>query len=256
MSDIVTAAVVIIGNEILSGRIRDENLQYLATELNEAGVRLREVRVVADVEAEIVAAVNGLRQRYTYVFTTGGIGPTHDDITADSIAAAFGVAVDYHPDAVALLRGRLRQTGAEANEARMRMARVPEGATLVENPISAAPGFRIENVFVLAGVPVVMRAMFESLRHQLDGGQPMLSLAIAAHLSEGALAAGLGALQLRYPEVDIGSYPFYRGGRYGTSIVCRATDAEVLEAAGAELRQLMTSLGGTPIDEAEAGDPA
>jgi len=256
MSDIVTAAVLIIGNEILSGRVRDENVPYLAKELNEAGVRLREVRVVADVEAEIVAAVNELRRRYTYVFTTGGIGPTHDDITADSIAAAFGLPISYHPDAVALLQGRFRQTGVEVNDARLRMARVPEGGTLIENPISAAPGFRVENVFVLAGVPVVMRAMFESLRHQLDGGAPVRSLAIAAHLSEGAMAPGLGALQLRYPEVDIGSYPFYRGGRYGTSIVCRGTDDGVLEQVGGELRQLMISLGGEPIEEAEATDPA
>jgi molybdenum cofactor synthesis domain-containing protein len=256
MSDVVTAAVLIIGNEILSGRVRDENVPFLAVELNKCGVRMREVRVVADVEAEIVAAVNELRGRYRYVFTTGGIGPTHDDITADSIAAAFGLPIEFHPDAVALLQGRFRQTGVEINEARMRMARVPKGATLVENPISAAPGFRIDNVFVLAGVPVVMRAMFDSLRHQLDGGRPVLSLAVAAHLSEGAMAAGLGRLQLRYPKVDIGSYPFYRGGRYGTSIVCRSTDAEILAQAGAELRQLMTSLGGTPIEEAEATDPA
>jgi molybdenum cofactor synthesis domain-containing protein len=256
MSDIVTAAVLIIGNEILSGRVRDENVPYLAKELNEAGVRLREVRVVADIEAEIVAAVNQLRRRYTYVFTTGGIGPTHDDITADSIAAAFGLTIGYHPEAMALLQGRFRQTGVEVNEARLRMARVPEGGSLIENPISAAPGFRVENVFVLAGVPVVMRAMFESLRHQLDGGAPVRSLAIAAHLSEGAMAQGLGALQLRYPEVDIGSYPFYRGGRYGTSIVCRGTDGRVLEQVGADLRQLMISLGGAPIEEAEATDPA
>jgi molybdenum cofactor synthesis domain-containing protein len=256
MSEIVTAAVVIIGNEILSGRIRDENLQFLATALNECGVRLREVRVVPDLEAEIVEAVNALRSRHNYVFTTGGIGPTHDDITADSIAAAFGLPIHHHPDAVALLQGRFRQTGVEVNDARLRMARVPAGATLVENPISAAPGFRIGNVFVLAGVPVVMRAMFESLRHQLAGGEPVRSLAIAAHLSEGVMAAGLGALQLKYPEVDIGSYPFYRGGRYGTSIVCRATDRTALEQAGNELRQLMLSLGGTPVEETEATDPA
>lgn len=254
MSEVVTAAAVIIGNEILSGRVQDENLSYLARALNEVGVRLSEARVVADQEAEIVAAVNELRRRYDYVFTTGGIGPTHDDITADSIAAAFGVPVDYHPEAVALLKGRFRQTGVELNDARMRMARVPEGGTLIENPISSAPGFRIENVFVLAGVPVVMRAMFESLRHQLDGGEPMRSLAISVHLSEGAMAQGLGALQLRFPEVDMGSYPFYREGRYGTSIVCRATDPARLQEAAAELRQLMTSLGGTPIDETT--DPA
>ncbi len=254
MSKTITAALLLIGNEILSGRVRDENLPFLAERLNEIGVQLRECRVVRDVEAEIVKAVNTLRASHDYVFTTGGIGPTHDDITADSMARAFGVAIDYHPEARARLEAHYARTGAELNEARLRMARVPEGGTLVDNPISTAPGFRVENVFVLAGVPVVMRAMFESLRHQLDGGAPVRSLAIAVHLSEGMMAASLGELQSRYPGIDIGSYPFYRGGKVGTSIVSRGTDETALAALGGELRELMRELGGEPIDE--ANDPA
>ncbi len=248
MPKTVTAALIIIGNEILSGRTRDENLPYLAEQLNEAGVRLAEARVVSDVEAEIVAAVNQCRARYDYVFTTGGIGPTHDDITSDSIAAAFGVAIDHHPDAIAKMEAHYQRTGAEFNEARRRMARVPEGGELVENPISTAPGYRIENVYVLAGVPVVMRAMFQSLKHQLDGGAPVRSASLAVHLSEGQIADGLGRLQERYPDIDIGSYPFYRGKRYGTSLVCRSSDEARLEAALAELRELLVGLGGEPIE--------
>ncbi|MDP6708714.1 MAG: molybdopterin-binding protein [Alphaproteobacteria bacterium] len=255
MPKTVTAALIIIGNEILSGRTRDENLPYLAEQLNEAGVRLTEARVVTDDEAEIVAAVNECRARFDYVFTTGGIGPTHDDITSDSIAAAFGVPIDYHPEALAKMEAHYQRTGAEFNEARKRMARVPHGGVLVENPISTAPGYRIENVFVLAGVPVVMRAMFQSLRHQLDGGAPVRSASLAAHLSEGQIAGGLAQLQARYPDIDIGSYPFYRGKRYGTSIVCRSADEDELAAAVAELRELMIGLGGEPIEE-EATDPA
>ena len=254
MSKTVTAALIIIGNEILSGRTRDENLQFLAENLNEAGVQLAECRVVRDIEAEIVAAVNECRTRFDYVFTTGGIGPTHDDITADSIAAAFDVAIDHHPEAVALLEAHYARTELELNQARMRMARIPDGGSLIDNPISTAPGFRIENVFVLAGVPVIMRAMFESLRHQLDGGAPVRSIAIAVHLAEGVMAPGLAELQGRYPEVDMGSYPFYREGRYGTSIVCRSTDEARLAGAADELRQMMRALGGTPLEE--ANDPA
>ena len=254
MSKTVTAALIIIGNEILSGRTRDENLPFLAENLNEAGVQLAECRVVRDIEAEIVAAVNECRAKFDYVFTTGGIGPTHDDITADSIAAAFDVAIDHHLEAVALLQAHYARTELELNQARMRMARIPDGGSLIENPISTAPGFRIENVFVLAGVPVIMRAMFESLRHQLDGGVPVRSIAIAVHLAEGVMAPGLAELQGRYPEVDMGSYPFYREGRYGTSIVCRSTDEARLAGAADELRQMMGALGGTPLEE--ANDPA
>jgi len=245
----VTAAVVIIGNEILSGRTKDENMGFLAEALNEAGVQLRECRVVADVEAEIVEAVNGLRARYDYVFTTGGIGPTHDDITADSIAAAFGVAIDYHPEAVRILEQHYARTGAELNEARMRMARIPEGGELVENPVSRAPGFRLDNVFVLAGVPVICQAMFHSLKHQLVGGDPVRSVAIAAYLAEGTMAHGLGAIQERHPAVDIGSYPFYRDGKFGSSIVCRSQDVRELGEVADEVRALMRGLGGSPIED-------
>ncbi|MDP6345415.1 MAG: molybdopterin-binding protein [Alphaproteobacteria bacterium] len=250
----VTAAVVIIGNEILSGRTKDQNLGFLAEALNEAGVQLRECRVVSDIEADIAGAVNELRARYDYVFTTGGIGPTHDDITADSIGAAFGLAVDHNPEAVAILQAHYTHTGAALNEARMRMARTPVGASLIENPISKAPGFLVENVFVLAGIPVVCQAMFHSLKHKLVGGDPVRSIAIAVHLAEGTLAKGLGALQEKYPEVDMGSYPFYRDGRFGASIVSRSQSVDRLEAAADEVRLMMRELGGEPIEEADSGD--
>jgi molybdenum cofactor synthesis domain-containing protein len=245
----VTAALIIIGNEILSGRTTDRNLPFLAAALNEIGVQLRECRVVPDVEEEIVRAVNELRARFDYVFTTGGIGPTHDDITADAVAKAFGVPIRHDPEAVALLTAHYASTGAELNEARLRMARLPEGATMVENPISRAPGFQIGNVFVLAGIPAVAQAMFESLKHRIAGGAPVRSTAIAVHLAEGVVAKGLGELQARYPDVDIGSYPFYRAGRYGTSLVCRSADEARLKAATAELRDMLVALGGEPLPE-------
>ncbi|MBM3491083.1 MAG: competence/damage-inducible protein A [Alphaproteobacteria bacterium] len=250
MSDrIVSAAVVVIGNEILSGRTADRNLPFLATRLNELGIQLREARVVPDLEDEIVRAVNETRARHDYVFTTGGIGPTHDDITGDAIAKAFAVGIDYHAEAVAILKAHYANTGAELNTARLRMARVPAGAELIDNPVSKAPGYQIGNVFVLAGVPAIMQAMFESLKHKLVGGLPVRSLAIAAYLAEGAIAKGLGELAGRHPEVDLGSYPFYRQGRFGTSIVGRSTDPDRLAAAAAELRQLMRDLGAEPLEE-------
>ena len=245
----VTAAAVIIGDEILSGRTKDQNLGFLAEALNEVGVQLREARVVADVEADIVAAVNALRARFDYVFTTGGIGPTHDDITADSIGAAFGLAVDYNDEAMMILKAHYAHTGAELNEARMRMARTPAGASLVENPVSKAPGFRVENVYVMAGIPSVCQAMFHSLKHELVGGDPVLSLSIAVYLAEGTLAQGLTALQDKYPEVGMGSYPFYREGRFGASIVARSQVADRLAMAGEEIRQMMRDLDGEPIEQ-------
>ena len=245
----VTAAVIIIGDEILSGRTKDLNLGFLAAALNDVGVQLREGRVVADVEGEIVAAVNSLRAKFDYVFTTGGIGPTHDDITADSIGAAFGLAVDYNDQAMAILKSHYAHTGAELNQARMRMARTPKGAALVENPVSKAPGFRVENVYVLAGIPVVCQAMFHSLKHELVGGDPVRSVAIAVHLAEGTLAKGLAALQDKYPDVGLGSYPFHREGRFGVSIVARSQIPALLTAAADEIRHLMRDLGGEPIEE-------
>ncbi len=247
---IVTAAVLIIGNEILSGRTKDVNLGYLAEELTKVGVRLREARVVADVEGEIVAAVNECRSRYDYVFTTGGIGPTHDDITSGSVAKAFGVPLILDEQARAVLARNYPPGGL--NEARLRMAHVPEGAALIDNPVSAAPGFRMGNVFVMAGVPSIMRAMFDGVKGTLVGGRPVLSLTVSAHLGEGIIAAGLGALQQRYTDLDIGSYPFFRAGRFGASFVLRGTERSQLDAAAAELRHLIAALGAEPIE----GEPA
>lgn len=244
---VVTAAVLVIGNEILSGRTRDTNTNWLATRLTALGVRLREARVVPDDEAEIVAALNALRARYDYVFTSGGIGPTHDDITADCIARAFGTGIDVHPEARARLEAHY--PSGQLNEARLRMARIPHGAALVDNPVSIAPGFHIGNVYVFAGVPAILQAMFEGIRHELAGGDPLLARAIAVHLPEGQLAAGLGAIQARWPATEIGSYPFFRGGRPGCSIVVRATDRTALDAAAEDVRALMTAEGGAPQEQ-------
>jgi molybdopterin-biosynthesis enzyme MoeA-like protein len=211
---------------------------------------LKEARVVADEEAEIVAGLDALRRRYDYVFTTGGIGPTHDDITADSIGKAFGRPVRHDPRAVALLEASYKGRGMELNEARLRMARTPEGAELIENRISAAPGFRIENVFVMAGVPSVMQAMFESLAPGLRRGAPVLARAVSVRLPEGTIAAGFRALQERYPAVQMGSYPFYRDGHYGADLVLRGTDKAQIEAALAALKTMLRELGGDPIDGA------
>jgi molybdenum cofactor synthesis domain-containing protein len=247
---IVTAAVLIIGNEILSGRTQDVNLAYLAKRLGELGVRLREARVVADVESDIVAAVNACRQRYDYVFTTGGIGPTHDDITAECVAKAFGLPLVRNAEAVARLETYYEP--GMLNEARLRMANTPAGATLIDNPVSIAPGFQVGNVFVLAGVPSIMRAMFDGLKDRLVGGAPMLSRTVSAFLAEGAVAKGLGELQQRYMDLDIGSYPYFRQGRYGASFVLRGTEHTRIDGAAAELRALITSLGADPIE----GEPA
>lgn len=243
---IITAAVLVIGNEILSGRTKDANLGFLAEELTKLGVRLREARVIADVEGEIIAAVNECRAKYDYVFTTGGIGPTHDDITSASVARAFGRALILDPRARAILERHYPPGGL--NEARLRMAHVPEGAELIENPVSSAPGFRMDNVFVMAGVPAVMRAMFDGLKGGLAGGKPVLSQTVGAFLGEGTIAAGLGALQDRYPALEIGSYPFYRQGRYGASFVLRGTDRAPIAAAAQELRALIRQLGAEPIE--------
>jgi len=227
----VTAAILIIGDEILSGRTQDKNMAWLAVQLNEIGVQLREARVVPDIEAEIVDAVNKLRAKYNYIFTTGGIGPTHDDITADSIAAAFGVDIDYHPEAMNILTRHYETSGIEFNEARKRMARIPDGATLIHNPVSKAPGFRIDNVFVMAGVPMIMQAMFAEIAPILQGGAKMLSRTIGAGLPEGRVAQKLGELQGVYPNVSMGSYPYFKQGEVGTNLVLRSTDPDALNAA-------------------------
>jgi molybdenum cofactor synthesis domain-containing protein len=249
MSTTITAAVVVIGNEILSGRTKDANLNYLATELTQIGVRLTEARVVPDVPEAIIKAVNELRATYDYVFTTGGIGPTHDDITSECVARAFGVKLIKDPRAVRLLTNHYGE--ANLTEARLRMAHVPEGATLIENPVSTAPGFQIGNVFVLAGVPAICRAMFDGLKGRLKTGDKVLSVTISGTVGEGVIAKGLGELQERCPALEIGSYPFFRQGRFGASFVLRGTDGALLKSAAEELRSLIRTLGAEPIE----GDP-
>ena len=242
----VTAAIVVIGNEILSGRTKDANLTYLAERLNELGIRLLEGRIVADQQDAIAEAVNQCRARYDYVFTTGGIGPTHDDITAGSIAHAFGLPLIVHPEAKARLESHYAH--GQINDARMRMAMTPEGATLIDNPISAAPGFRIGNVFVFAGVPAIMQAMFEGMKHTLVGGAPLRSRTFRTNLAEGVIAADLGALQARYPDVEIGSYPSFARRESGVRIVLRATDVARLTGASEEFVALIGALGGEAVD--------
>ena len=228
-SDIVTAALVVIGEEILSGRTADENISYIAAYLTRAGITLREVRVVPDLEEEIADAVNALRGRFTYVFTTGGIGPTHDDVTTDAIAKALGVAVVVDPDAVAAMRKHFSE--AELTPVRLRMARVPEGATLVGNAISRAPGYRIGNVIVMAGVPRIMQVMLDAVLPSLDKGRPILTRSVRVDAPEGDVAPPLAALQGAHPDVQIGSYPFFEQQRLGTYIVLRASDPEGLQSA-------------------------
>ena len=247
--EIRTAAILIIGNEILSGRTPDQNFPYLAPALNEIGVILREARTIADDEPSIVAAVNECRAAFDYVFTTGGIGPTHDDITSASIAKAFGVALVVHPEARRRLESHYPEN--QLNEARLRMAHVPEGASLIDNPVSAAPGFRLDNVYVMAGVPSIMRAMFDGIRPGLKGGAVVLSRSISAHLPEGMLAMSLAALQERNADVEIGSYPFFRAGKLGSSIVLRGTDADRLGLVAEALKALMRELDGEPIEDAK-----
>jgi molybdenum cofactor synthesis domain-containing protein len=239
----VTACLLIIGNEILSGRTQDANLAYLGARLDQLGVRLMEARVVPDRVDVIVQTVNEVRRRFTYVFTTGGIGPTHDDITAECIARAFGVALIVNPQARAILEAHYPK--GDLNEARLRMARTPEGASLIENPVSKAPGFRMGNVFVMAGIPAIMQAQFESAAHQLGGGKPLVSRSLTVYVPEGTLARDLGALQAAYPEVEMGSYPFNRGGRFGTRLVLRSTETEQIEAAARELDAIVAGLGAT-----------
>jgi molybdenum cofactor synthesis domain-containing protein len=241
MSETVTAAVLIIGDEILSGRTQDTNLGYLAKLLGTLGIDLREGRVVPDVEEEIVAAVNTLRSRYTYVFTTGGIGPTHDDITADAIAKAFGVGIDYHPEALAMLAARYQP--GEFNEMRKRMARTPDGATLIKNSVSTAPGFQIGNVFVMAGVPMIMRAMMEDVAPRLARGTVVSTVTITAKIAEGRIAAPLAQIQSEHRSVAIGSYPFYAPEGYGVQLVVRGRAPGDVEAAALAIEQALAAEG-------------
>jgi molybdenum cofactor synthesis domain-containing protein len=235
-----TACVLIIGNEILSGKTQDANLQFFGLELAKLGIRLAEGRVVRDEPAAIIHHLNETRREFTYVFTTGGIGPTHDDITAECVAQAFGVPLEQNADAVE----RLQRGGRPLNEARLKMARVPRGAELVDNPVSNAPGFRIENVFVLAGIPSIARAMFASAVPMLAHGAPIVSASVDAFLREGDFADALTKIQADHPTVEIGSYPFNRDGRLGATLVARGTDRALLEKVAADIVAAITALGG------------
>jgi len=242
-----TAAILIIGNEILSGRVQDANLPWLAERLVELGIRLREARVVADAEDEIAEAVQALSRRYTYVFTTGGIGPTHDDITAESIARAFDRPITHDGEAVSRLSRHYG--GDKLTQARLRMARIPEGASLIDNPASAAPGFRIGNVFVMAGVPAIMRAMFDGIAPALAGGPRMLQRVVSCRMGESVLAEPLSSIQARHPETEIGSYPYFRQGMFGVSLVARGTDPALLDTVAGEIAEMIRNLGGDPVNE-------
>ena len=227
------AAMLVIGDEILSGRTRDANMYHLANELTGVGIRLVEVRVVADEHEAIVAAVRALSASVDHVFTSGGIGPTHDDITADAMASAFGVSIDVREDARALLAAHYERQGQELNAARLRMARIPEGAVLIDNPVSTAPGFTIGNVHVMAGVPTIFQAMVASVLPTLTGGAPLLSQSLPVMQGEGSIAEAFAALAAEYPELSMGSYPFQKKGAYGTNLVIRGTDgAQLSEAMG------------------------
>ena len=234
-----TAALLIIGNEILSGRTQDVNLNAIAVKLGAVGIPLRETRVVPDIEADIVAALNALRARYSYVFTTGGIGPTHDDITVDAVAAAFGVGVVENADARALLA--LHYGAENLTPARLRMARTPEGATLIANPVSFAPGIKIENVYVLAGVPSIMRAMMDAVVATLHHGPLMHSVTVSAFIGESMIAEELGAIAARFPQIDIGSYPWMSQGKFGTSLVSRGTDKDAVRQSADAITALVKS---------------
>ncbi len=241
-----TACLLVIGNEVLSGRTQDANIKFLATRLGEIGMPLREVRVIPDVAATIIETVNETRARFDHVFTTGGIGPTHDDITSECVAAAFGVPWEKHPEAWA--RMERHYAPGEFNAARQRMATMPRGARLIDNAVSIAPGFSIGNVHVMAGVPRIMQSMFETLAPRLPGGRPVISRAVhAAGLLEGRIAEGLGEVQARFAALDLGSYPYYRPGGNGVAIVAKGTDAAAAEAAIAEVTALILALGQQPV---------
>jgi molybdenum cofactor synthesis domain-containing protein len=242
MSEIVTAAMIVIGDEILSGRTKDRNIGHLAEIMTAIGIDLKEVRVVPDEEDEIVAAVNALRARYDYVFTTGGIGPTHDDITADSVARAFGVPCDYDDKALALLATSYASRGIEFNDARKRMARMPIGAVHIDNPVSVAPGFRIGNVHVMAGVPSIFQAMLDNVVPTLKTGTKLLSATVHCPHGEGIIGGPLAEIQKAHPDTIIGSYPKYLDGTFRTDLVVRARTQEALEAARLAVEAMVASL--------------
>ncbi|MBN8828365.1 MAG: competence/damage-inducible protein A [Sphingobacteriia bacterium] len=245
------AAVIIIGNEILSGKIADKNVQFLASELNNKGIRLAEVRMIMDIEEDIVNTVNELRKKYDYVFTTGGIGPTHDDITAASMAKAFGRKLILDPRAYECLKRQYAED--QINEARIRMAYLPENSELIANPITHAPGFQVENVYVMAGVPRIAHAMFDSLKENLEGGEIIEATNVSTYLTEGIFAIELAKIQSKYSDVEIGSYPFVAEGKYGTSLVSRSANKDNLEAATNDIVNMIKHFGGEliEIDEEE-----
>ena len=234
-----TAGLLVIGDEILSGRTKDVNIAATAEFCTDLGIDLREVRVVADDTDDIVAGLDALRHRYTYVFTTGGIGPTHDDITADAVAKAFGVALPINTQAREMLEARWKTTATEVTSARLRMARIPEGADLIVNSVSAAPGFRIGNVHVMAGVPIIMKAMLEAIAPTIKGGRKVLSVTIPAPMGEGAIGDAFGTLQQLYPDVKMGSYPQMGAGKPSTELVLRCADADRLAKAAAAVRAMV-----------------
>jgi molybdenum cofactor synthesis domain-containing protein len=243
-----TAALVVIGDEILSGRTQDKNVAQVATWLNEQGIRLAEVRVVPDDMERIGEAVNALRSAHDYVFTTGGIGPTHDDITVDAMAAAFGVPVIVHPDARQILEDYYRDRPGGLTEARLRMARVPEGAELIPNPTSGAPGVRIGNVFIMAGVPYIAASMLEALTGKLEGGRPVVSVTIGARAPESDVADLLRETEAAHPGVTIGSYPFFKDGRYGANFVIRSEDGDLAQETGRDLSERLRVAGFEPVN--------
>jgi molybdenum cofactor synthesis domain-containing protein len=243
-----TAALVVIGDEILSGRTQDKNIAQLATWLNVQGIRLAEVRVVPDVNERIGEAINALRVKHDYLFTTGGIGPTHDDITVDAVAAAFGVPVIVHPEARQILVDYYRDRPGGLTDARLRMARTPEGAELLRNPSSGAPGIKIGNVYILAGVPSIAASMLEALTGTLEGGRPVVSVTIGARAPESDVADLLRETEAAHPGVAIGSYPFFRDGRYGSNFVIRSEDGELARTTGDDLADRLRDAGYDPVD--------
>ena len=240
----VSACVLIIGNEILSGRTQDTNLNHLAKVLGSWGIQIREVRVIPDVDTVIIDTVNAVRSGFDYVFTTGGIGPTHDDITAECIARAFGVPLVESPQIAE--RIRVRPAPPEVMASRLRMARIPQGATLIDNPTGGPQGFRIGNVHVMAGIPSIMQAMLSTLEHQLEHGNIVRSVSVTAYLGESQIASAFEDVQKRYPDFDLGSYPFFRQDRYGTNLVIRGIDPQRLAAALEDVKAMIIAVGGTP----------
>jgi molybdenum cofactor synthesis domain-containing protein len=247
-SKVWTAALAVIGDEILSGRTQDRNVAQVATWLNDQGIRLAEVRIVPDDSRRIAETVNELRARHDYLFTTGGIGPTHDDITVDAIAAAFGVPVVVHPEARAVLKEYYRDRPGGLNEARLRMARVPEGAELIFNPSTAAPGVKIGNVYILAGVPNIAASMLQALAGRLAGGRPMVSVTVGARAAESEVAQLLRETEEAHPGVAIGSYPFFKDGGYGANFVIRSEDGELARVTGEDLAGRLRAAGYEPVE--------